>query len=178
MSKLIRVVGFLAIPIIFSLSACKDDEESVSQRDLLLANSWNVVELDLRFTQGIISVPYNVYQQMDQCRKDDLFDFLENGVLEVHDNSNTCPDSNNELVATGSWNLNASVLRISSEYFSELFDGQSALPIMFEDDHIDFEIRQLTQTTMVLFNRDNYPDPSNPQNTINVEVNIRFNAVD
>jgi hypothetical protein len=178
MNKLYRILGISIVLSLIFISSCKDDDEGLS-RKMLIANPWNLSELNLKITQGIFSLPINGYDEMDECRKDDHFVFLDNGVLQVLENTLVCPGSTEAIIASGNWDLKSSTLQITSEYFSELIEeiNESQLfPFEYNNTSFDFEVRLLTDTLLKLFYRERITDPAS-QMSYNIEVNMTFNAV-
>jgi hypothetical protein len=178
MTKFFYLLGIVAAFFMIFVSSCKDDEPAV-RTDLLTANPWNITELNIKITQGVFSFPINVYQEMDECRKDDHFVFHGNGVLDVLENDLVCPGSTSGVIATGNWQLTPTILQITSDYFSEMLENlnqSSSFPVQYDNDQFDFEVRQLTNSTLMLFYRERYNDPAS-QMTYNIEVNMTFIAV-
>jgi hypothetical protein len=179
MIKIFRILGIVVALFMIFLSSCKDDEQ-IARTDLLTAHPWNITALNVRITQGVFSFPINVYEDMDACTRDDHFVFHQNGTLDVLENELVCPGSSEGVIATGTWNLTPSALQITSDYFNDLIENinqSPSFPFQYANDHFDFEVRQLTQNTLMLFYRERYNDPAS-QMSYNIEVNITFVAVD
>ena len=168
-------IQFSGIFVLIIVSSCKDDEPGLN-RDALIAQPWNLTELKYTIAQGFT---IDGFEQLEECNKDNRFVFNDDGELQVLEHTLICQDSPGEILATGTWSLESSILNISSDYFSRLIEAMAqSFPGNFEYDNntFGFEVTQLTTSTLKLLYKEQYSDPSTGL-TYDIDINLTFQAI-
>jgi len=128
-----KLVIFLIIVNIIGLSSCKKEEE-LTKPELLCRAPWVL-------SASIIEPPYffeevgsitDYYAVLASCRKDDLWNFNENGSYTIEDGPNKCNITDPSILESGTWTLssNATAIVIENYYY-----------------YVEYEILELTKHT-------------------------------
>ncbi len=121
-----KLIIFLIIVNIIGLSSCKKDEV-LSKTELLCRSSW--VLTGSTFTPGIFFEGYGLitdyFAILAECRKDDIWDFNENGNYTLEDGAKKCDPLDPSVFDYGTWafNSNETVIIITSNiYYTSEFN--------------------------------------------------------
>lgn len=103
-----KFVIFLTIAIIISLFSCKKDED-LSKTELLSRAPWILTAST--FNPGILFEGYGLitdyFAILSDCRKDDLWDFSENGNYTLEDGETKCDPLDPSIFDYGTWAFNS-----------------------------------------------------------------------
>ncbi|RNI23637.1 lipocalin-like domain-containing protein [Rufibacter latericius] len=115
-------------------SACSSDDDGTPSQDEMLQNKrWQITALDASTPIGNL----DLYEDFEDCQKDNFVEFKANGVLVVDEGATKC-DSSNPQQTPGTWSLNGNVLTISG--IGDAF----GLP----DDDLEITVTSLTNSRL------------------------------
>ena len=103
-----KLILFLTIINIIALSSCKKDEV-LSNTELLCRSPWILSASN--FNPGIFFENYGLitdfYSVLQDCSKDDLWDFNENGNYTVEEGPQKCDPTDPSIIDYGTWAFNS-----------------------------------------------------------------------
>ena len=103
-----KFVVFIAALTLISIFACKKDE-NLTKTDLLCSQPWIL-------SSSVFSPPYPIegfgaiadyYAILAPCRKDDIWNFTNNGDYTIEDATNKCAPNDPTVLEFGSWIFNS-----------------------------------------------------------------------
>ncbi|MBC3540751.1 lipocalin family protein [Rufibacter sediminis] len=90
-------------------SACSDDDDATpSKEDMLMNKRWQITALEVALP---IIGSQDLYEDFEDCEKDNFIEFRANGVVTVDEGATKCDDSNPQQYP-GTWTLEGDVLTI------------------------------------------------------------------
>ncbi len=96
-SNFMRLSAFLLAGL-FIFAACSSDDDKTN-KELLTAKSWKVTAL---FMGGA-----DIYPLFEDCDKDDLHTFFEDGTFQVDEGAIKCDPNDPQILEEGTWTMNA-----------------------------------------------------------------------
>ncbi|MEA3444121.1 MAG: lipocalin family protein [Bacteroidota bacterium] len=108
--KTLKTLIIVAIATsLFVFSSCNKDDDEPNKKEMLTANSWKVTA----FTLDSLGFPIlDIYQLMDDCNKDDLTIFNEDGTYESNEGPTKCNDADPQVIEEGTWTFNSDETQI------------------------------------------------------------------
>lgn len=125
MKRLMFIVIIILSCILITIS-CEKDENKLSNRELLMANSW--IRQSMK-ENGVEILPGSNYV----CHNDDVWIFWPDGTLTVDPGIIKCHED--DYVASGSWQLTA---------------DENTIMLLLDDEEWIFKIAVLTKNKLVL----------------------------
>ncbi|MCF8459064.1 MAG: lipocalin family protein [Bacteroidales bacterium] len=104
--KTLKTLILIAIAGSFLIvSSCKkDDDDPVNKKATLTANSWKLSAMTV--DPAFPFIGSNIYLWLEDCSKDDLMTFNENGTYTNDEGATKCDDADPQIVEQGSWAFN------------------------------------------------------------------------
>ncbi len=120
-----KIILFLTIINIIGLSSCKKDEE-LSKTQLLCRAPWilsaSIIDPPY-FFEGVGSIT-DYFAVLAPCRKDDLWNFSDNGKYTYEDGAIKCNALDPSILDYGDWSFNSAetVIIIDNGYYMIQYD--------------------------------------------------------
>lgn len=176
----------LAFPSIFFLG-CSSDEGSSIDAQLLTDSPWTLTATYGNVIQPLQEPnPFDAYNDLPDCRKDDLYFFEEGGAFSVEKGTEEClsDPTNNDPIVTGTWNTSGENLTLSApnglpQFAPELFlspTEMALLPANFDWQAVidqlltNMKVVSLTTSNLELYTETEF---SVPVSSINVTIEIQ-----
>jgi hypothetical protein len=132
-----KIILFLTIINIIGLSSCKKDEE-LSNTELLCRAPWILSASTIDppyFFEGVGSIT-DYFAVLAPCRKDDLWNFSDNGKYTYEDAAIKCNALDPSILDYGDWSFNSAetVIIVDNGYYM-----------------IEYDVLELTKQTLKVF---------------------------
>ncbi|KAA3440530.1 lipocalin-like domain-containing protein [Rufibacter hautae] len=115
-------------------SACSSDDDDTPSEDEMLQNKrWQITALQASTPFGNL----DLYEDFEDCQRDNFVEFKANGVLEVNEGATKCNNSDPQQTQ-GTWSLSGGVLTISG------IGDAYGLP----DDDLEITVTSLTSSKL------------------------------
>ncbi len=122
----------------FIFAACSSEDDK-TKTELLTAQSWKTIHA---YMEGA-----DIMEALEECDKDDLSTFFEDGSYQFDEGATKCDPDNPQIFEEGTWSFNAdeTVMTLVSDGISTEFTlitlNESTLEYSYEDPFFGLEIR-------------------------------------
>ncbi|MFW5760368.1 MAG: hypothetical protein ACOCXH_05255 [Cyclobacteriaceae bacterium] len=139
--------------MIFS-GACTD-EETIDKTAILMDTLWDTSVLDVTVGNAFASQTIDVIEQVDDCTKDDLIDFISASEYNILDSDLSCSSNPpaDGILFTGTWSYDqeADQLELDADYFGQLTTGLGiSIDDLATNGTILFDVVDLTENKVEL----------------------------
>ncbi|MDW7691089.1 hypothetical protein R9C00_19950 [Flammeovirgaceae bacterium SG7u.111] len=172
--KLLLLVPCIAV--LLFIQAC-GEEDAISKKEILVNNDWNMTEFEVEISVSLAGVPLptketlDLIAELDECDRDDLFDFMEDNTFIVKPNLNLCVDGDDE--DEGNWFFSENETKFNLEIDDLEFEiGVDELDDDLEFNLNDLKIDQLTSSSFKLSKSD---DVTTTYNGVEVTAKLSVN---
>ena len=151
-------VLFCLVLMVF-VSSCKEDEQQpLTQMEILMSHPWISSDFDVRIITGITSLNYDVLNEIEACRTDDQISFYSETRFRALEGSNECTGAPSDgIIFDSTWNLNegTETLSLDAGYVEQIVAGDNSLPISLADLATDgflvMDVRELNTERVRLY---------------------------